>query len=115
MANITATKISGANEDTTWLWEAITENDTALELEYPGGECFVEVKGTFGSATVQLQFGLTSGGQVNLSDTEAPEGASFTAAGIVLLDLPAGYLLPSISGGSSQDIDITVVMKNRKT
>ena len=116
MATIANTKVSGDNENTKWVWEQINNDDSGDELAFPGGEAYIEVKGTFDSATVQMKHGLTTGDLVNLSDTEAPEGASFTAAGLILVDLPKGFLQPSISGGGgSQDIDITVLMKNRKT
>lgn len=112
MATRTPNKISNPQELIAWQWEQLTENDTAAELKWPGGEGYIEVKGTPGGATLQMNFGLTSGALVALSVSEAPDGAKFSnTTGFIQFEAPPGYLQPVATSGTSQDFDITVVSK----
>lgn len=91
------------------VWSSVTESDTASEAAFPGGKALVEVNGTFDSATVSMHFGTVSGSLAAIDTDAPPDGADFTAAGMVVVELPPGFIQPVISGGgASQDIDIIV-------
>ena len=95
------------------LWETLTESDAASPFTIEGlmgsAGC-VQVTGTFGSATVVLQASNDGSNWVTLKDT-AGNAISFTSAGMAEFSTAALYLRPSASGGSSQDLDITMVLR----
>lgn len=113
MANISAT----INSDTgTIQWPTVEDADTALEQFVKGGKFLLEVNGTFDGATVDLQYGTTSGDLVDIDTDEAPDGARFTAQGVSILEIPSGYIKPDISGGgTSQDVTITMKPMDKRT
>lgn len=93
-------------------WETLTENDTALAADWPGGEGFMSVFGTFGSATCNIEISIDDGVTYFTPDTDlAPNGLSFTADGMVKFDLPPCKLRPAATGGTSQDLDIKLQPK----
>lgn len=108
---MTATpQIIDPDSDTQIIWSNVLNSETPEEARWSGGEGYVEVIGTYDSATVDLQFASASGGTFYTPDTDAaPGGARFTVNAIAAFDLPIGYLKPSISGGGgSQSVTITV-------
>lgn len=108
MADITPT-VENPDKNAIIEWEQLNSDDAALEGFWPGGMGYIEVTGTFDGASLQMQFGLSTGNTYDLDTTAAPDGAAFTAAGITRFDLPRGYLKPvATSGGGSQDLDIKV-------
>lgn len=95
------------------VWETLTESDTAgafIPTGLMGSAGCVQVVGTFGSATVVLQASNDGANWVTLKDTTGT-AISFTSAGMAEFSTAALYLRPSASGGSSQDLDVTMVLR----
>lgn len=65
-----------------------------------GGQYVFDVVGTFGGATVKLQ----RRGPDNTTWLDVGPEASFTANGLILVTLSAGFYRASISGGSPSGI-----------
>lgn len=94
-------------------WETLTENDTAQEYQPQKTAAAIGsmyVTGTFGGATVALQGSNDGTNYVALKDTTGT-AIGLTAAGAVEFDTAMRYIRPSASGGSSQDLDITIVLR----
>lgn len=96
-----------------YFWETITESDTAAAA-LPGGTepaiGSIQVTGDFGGATVVLQGSNDNSNWVTIQDIEGND-ISFTAAGAVDFSTGMLYIRPSASGGSSQDVDISMVLR----
>ena len=67
----------------------------------------VQVSGTIGGATIALQ-GSNDGVTYTTLKDIAGTDISFTAAGYVEFSSAAAFIKPSISGGTSDSIDVTV-------
>ena len=66
---------------------------TGAAVAYPGGKGFLAVVGTFGGASLQLQYlGPDSATWVNV-------GAAITAAGSVVVEMPPGPVRMAVTGG----------------
>lgn len=112
MATITSTVDGNALKDPVIQWNTLTESDSAVAADWPGGEGFVSVYGTFGGATVSIQISVDGGTTYFTPDTDtAPDGSVFDADGIAKFDLPVCKIKPTASGGSNQDVDIKVSPK----
>ena len=70
----------------------------------------VQLIGTFGSATVVIQGSLDGTTWATLTDPQG-DALSFTAAGLNLVAENVRYIRPSASGGSSQDIDVYLLVR----
>lgn len=114
MATINPVRSSPANNIEKILWETLTEDDTAAHI-MPGSIAgvvgSVQVIGTFGSATVVLQGSNDGSTWWSLKDTSGT-AISLTAAGGADFSTAALYVRPSASGGTSQDIDIHMVLRS---
>lgn len=110
MVTITPT-ISSPDKNATITWETLTEADTATSAQWPGGDGFVEIMGTFGGATVNVQFSSDDSTFYNVNTAAPPIGSAFTEDAIVYFSLPRGYIKPVAVSGSSQDVDIKVSPK----
>ena len=95
-------------------WETLTTGDTAGYCLPQGVGSLagsVQVTGTFGGATVVLEGSNDGTNYVTLTDiTGFP--ISLTAAGLVDFSTACAYVRPAISGGSSDDVDVTVILRN---
>lgn len=95
------------------LWETLTESDTAA-ADVPSSTepvvASVQVTGTFGGATVVLQGSNDGSTYFTLKDT-AGSDISFTAAGAADFSVGCLQIRPSASGGSGQDVDVTVIYR----
>lgn len=94
-------------------WEALATGDTATTHTLEGTTGLLgsfQAFGTFGGATVILQGSNDGTNWVALSD---PSGTaiSLTAAGAFEFSTAMAYIRPSISGGSSDDVDVVVVTR----
>lgn len=105
MATITPRK---SDDNKKIVWKDVTENDTADPVLIASGRHTVEVNGTFGSATCDIQGGNTSNDLVDLDTTGAPIGLRFTDQGMANLEIAGGYIAPEFSGGSSQSLTVTI-------
>lgn len=109
MATIDPT-VTKRDHKITGFWETLTEADTAAAMPLPR-PCplgAIESNGTWGGATVVLQGSIDGTNWFGLSD---PGGAavSLTADGGDVAAMPVNYVRPSPSGGTGQDLDITVL------
>ena len=66
---------------------------TGSSTQWDGGKGFVTVAGTFGGASLQLQYM----GPDNA--TWVPVGSAFTAAGSAVVEMPPGKIRMAISSG----------------
>lgn len=95
------------------LWEACATGDT-INADQPtrmsplAGS--VQFTGTFGGATVTLTGSNDGTNFVTLTD---PTGSdiSVTSAGMVEFSTSCRYIKPGISGGTGDDVDVTVVLR----
>lgn len=97
----------------TYQWSPVTESDTVSYATIGGVGTLagsVQVTGTFGSATVVLQGSNDGTNWVTLKDTSGT-AISLTAAGASEFSTGMAYIRPSISGGSSQSLTITVSVR----
>lgn len=93
-------------------WSSVTEADTPLaaQIDAPVAAATFQVSGTFGSATVIAQGSNDNSAWVALDDVENT-AISHTAAGGSELRYVWPYIRPSISGGSSQSLTITLAVQ----
>ena len=94
-------------------WETVTEADTTAPITVPGIKGAVgsfQAVGTWGSATAVLQASNDGTNWVTVQDVEG-NAVSMTADGLVDISSAALYLRVSTSGGSSQDLDFHLVMR----
>lgn len=117
MATITPTYDGAYDKALEVFWEALTESDTAAAWVPSGLEALiagVQVTGTFGGATVVLE-GSWDG--TNYETLRSIDGAaiSLTAAGYAEFATTAKVIRPSASGGSSQDVDITIIARGAQS
>lgn len=115
MATISPVRSSPARNIEQILWETLTESDTAgsvLPASVLSLFGSVQVIGTFGGATVVFQGSNDGTNWVNLNDKDG-NAISLSAAGAAEFSTAMLYLRPSASGGSSQDIDVYVIMRNQ--
>lgn len=112
MATITPVRSSPAWNIEKIFWETLTENDTATAV-VPAGRIrgSVQVTGTFGSATVVLQ-GSNDGTNYATLEDNAGNAISLTAAGLADFSADCLQIRPSASGGTGQDVDITVILRH---
>lgn len=96
-------------------WETLTEADTA-EREFPQGleplAGAFQVTGTFGGATVVLQGSNDGSNWATLSDPQG-DAISLTGAGIFEFSTSVAYIRPAASGGTGQDVDVTIILRNQ--
>ena len=94
-------------------WEAISEADTAEAAEMNGLSGLagsVQFTGTMGGSTFVL---LASNDGTNWATIKDPAGndISTTVAGVFEFSTSSRYVRPSASGGSSQDVDVTIIAR----
>lgn len=108
MAVITPTKLDPQGIYPEYVWEGITEGDTSEVVEWPGGEGFFEVTGTFGGGSITVNFGLTPTATYIVDDAQAPQGGLFIEPSMAKFDLPKGYIKPGNTGGTGKDVDVRI-------
>lgn len=94
-------------------WEGLSTGDTASPLTIDGtmgAIGSVQVTGTFGGATVVLQVSNDGTNWVTIKSLLGLD-VSLTAAGLVEFSTGALFLRPAISGGTGDDVDVTVVLR----
>ena len=98
-----------------FLWETLTENDTA-EAHEPSGVSglfgSVQFIGTFGGATLVLQGSNDGTNWVTLNDKDG-NAISTAAAGAYDFSTAMRYVRPSPSGGTGQDVDVYMVLRTQ--
>lgn len=113
MATITPVINAPISGVASYTWETVTENDTASAVIPAGSEPIfgsIQFTGTFGGATGVLQGSNDASNWVTLKD---PNGTavSTTAVGAFEFSTAMTYLRPSFSAGTSQDVDVVMVLR----
>lgn len=115
MATITPVRSSPSVNIEQVFWETLTTADTATSVipqGVSGAVGSIQVTGTFGSGTCVLQASNDGSNWVTVKDT-AGNDVSFTSAGMADFSTAALYLRPSTSGGTSDDLDVTVILRSQ--
>jgi gamma-glutamyltranspeptidase len=115
MATITPVRSSPAWNVEKVFWETLTTADTATEIQpaaLSGLFGCVQVTGTFGSGTCVLQQSNDGTNWTTVKDTDG-NAISFTAAGMANFGTAALFLRPSTSGGTSDDLDVTLILRTQ--
>jgi len=99
-----------------WLiftWETVTDSDTCAPayINHNISDAFVQVTGTFSSASISMTGGVTS--SLGVADVPDPGGTAIavTAAGGSAIRDIWPYMAPATVSGSSSDVDVVVQMK----
>lgn len=105
----------GANAGgvTVFTWTGITESDTGEEILVNGqGPCLLamQVLGTFGGATVQLQGSNNGTDWVTVADVQG-DTSGFSAAGGKEFSPSFVYLRPNATGGTSQTVNVIIATR----
>ncbi len=115
MATISPVRSSPSVNIEKILWEGLATGDTATAI-VPNGVSgvvgSVQVVGTFGSGTCVLQASNDGTNYVTLKDT-AGNDISLTSAGMVDFSTAALFVRPSTSGGTGDDLDVTVILRSQ--
>lgn len=114
MATITPTRSEAAYNVEQILWETLTSADTATAIQ-PAGLAplagSVQATGTFGGATITMQISNDNTNWATLKDATGA-ALTFSAAGIADFSTSARYIRPSSSGGTSDDVDVTMILRS---
>ena len=113
MADITPTvrQISPSIRSITW--SAVTSADPGVAFQAPyamSAVAAVQIDGTFGGATVTLAGSNDDVTYFTLKDLSGND-VSATAAALVDLSTAALYIKPVVTGGTAEDIDVTMVVR----
>jgi hypothetical protein len=120
MATINATladmSLKGDRSAQVVTWTALTEADSAAVLDLGEYEVdAVEFSGTFGGATIVLKgCVLSSGTMTGLTDLGGT-AISKTSAGWQTVREQPRYVQPVASGGTSQSLTITLLLRRKAT
>jgi len=112
MATISPTFQSGVSPGTLIKWEGAATGDTINSFLANGYErvaATVQISGTFGDATAKLQASLDDTNWFDLTDIQG-NAVSATSDSMFEVTTKALYLRPSITGGTSDSIDILVMV-----
>lgn len=113
MATISPTTVSEQIRSRSYRWTNLSTADTAVAVmleNMQGLAGSVQVTGTFGSATIVLQVSNDGTNWTTLKDGTGTN-ISFTAAGMSEFSTAAWYLRPSSSGGTADDVTVTVILR----
>jgi hypothetical protein len=94
-------------------WADIVTGDTITSLPVPGRKltpASVQIGGTFGGATVKLQVSNDNTTFYDLKDTSGTT-VSATSGAIFELSSSAAYFKPSLTSGSANAVDITLILR----
>lgn len=112
MATVNPVRSAPGGGCTKVFWEALATGDT-IGTDLPArGEPVgsVQVTGTFGGATVTLTGSNDGTNYVTMKDVYGT-AISFTSAGMANFNGLPLYIKPAISGGTSDDVDVTIIYR----
>jgi len=112
MATITPQSNPTNSPGTLIKWEGAATGDTINSFLANGYErvaATVQISGTFGGATAKLQASLDGTNWFDMTDMQG-NAVSATSASMFEVTTKALYLRPSISGGTSDSIDVLVMV-----
>jgi hypothetical protein len=113
MATIIPTTVEEQVRAAAYRWTDYSTADTSTPIKVQNMQGLagsVQVTGTFGSATITLQASNDATNFVTLKDS-AGTAISFTAAGMAEFSTAALYLKPTSSGGTADNVTVTVILR----
>ena len=95
-------------------WTGVsTTSDTPLKFTMASGAiASVLISGTFGGATAKLQFSNDGTTWTDLKDSAGTAVSGTATAQFQQVGIYAAYIKPVVSGGTSDNIDFTVTLRN---
>lgn len=111
--NPTITSLDSPNGVPAIVWSGIATGDTLTSYLIRNRYGYVgaaQISGTFGGATVTIQVSNDGTNWFTAQDTLG-NSISVTAAAIFEVSTAAAYIRPTISGGTSDSVDITLVFR----
>jgi hypothetical protein len=112
MATISPTTVSEQIRSAAYRWTNLSTADTAVAVALENTQGLAgsfQGTGTFGGATVALQ--VSNDGVNYFTHKENGTDVSLTAAGALEFSTAALYLRPSSSGGTGDDVTVTVALR----
>lgn len=116
MATITPVRDSVAVNIERITWTDLSTADTATSVLVMCAAPAIgsmQVTGTFGSATITLQ-GSNDGTNFAAITDLAGNDCALSAAGLVDFSTAAAYIRPASSGGTADDVTVTVVLRSAR-
>ena len=113
MATISPTTVEEQIRAAAYRWTDYSTADTATPIKLQNMQGLagsVQVTGTFGGATITLQVSNDGTNYTTLSDSTAA-AISLTAAGMREFSTAALWLKPTSSGGTADNVTVTVVLR----
>jgi hypothetical protein len=113
MATIIPTTVEEQIRAAAYRWTGYSTADTSTPIKVQNMQGLagsVQVTGTFGGATITLQVSNDGTNYVTLKDSAGTD-ISLAAAGMREFSTAALYLKPTSSGGTSDDVTVTVVLR----
>lgn len=113
MATIVPSTVEEQIRAAAYRWTDYSTADTATPVKVQNMQGLagsVQVTGTFGGATIALQVSNDGTNFVTLKDGTGTN-ITFTAAGMAEFSTAALYIKPTSSGGTSDDVTVTVVLR----
>lgn len=94
-------------------WAAVTTTtDTPLKFAVPEASiASVLINGTFGGATAKLQFSNDGTTWTDLKDSAGATVSATAATQFQQVNIYAAYIKPVVSGGTGDNVDITVTLR----
>jgi hypothetical protein len=113
MATIIPTTVEEQVRAAAYRWTDYSTADTSTPIKVQNMQGLagsVQVTGTFGGATITLQGSNDGTNFVTLKDS-AGTAISVTAAGMAEFSTAALYLKPTSSGGTADNVTVTVILR----
>ena len=113
MATIIPTTVEQQIQAAAYRWTDYSTADTSTPIKVQNMQGLagsVQVTGTFGSATITLQVSNDGTNYVTLKDSTGIE-ILITAAGMREFSTAALYLKPTSSGGTADNVTVTVILR----
>jgi hypothetical protein len=113
MATIIPTTVEEQIRAAAYRWTDYSTADTSTPIKVQNMQGLagsVQVTGTFGGATIAIQVSNDGSNYATLKDSAGID-ISLTAAGMSEFSTAALYLKPTSSGGTSDNVTVTVVLR----
>jgi hypothetical protein len=113
MATIIPTTVEEQIRAAAYRWTDYSTADTSTPIKVQNMQGLagsVQVTGTFGGATITLQVSNDGTNYVTLKDSAGID-ISLTAAGMSEFSTAALYLKPTSTGGTSDNVTVTVILR----
>lgn len=113
MATIVPTTVEEQVRAAAYRWTDYSTADDAVPVRIQNMQGLagsIQVTGTFGGATIALQVSNNGTNYVTLKDAIG-SNITFTAAGIAEFSTAALYIKPTSTGGTADNVTVTVVLR----